>query len=383
MAAAEDSERTAWREANRGFIARRYPISAVREQLERPRVLDRPTWRASCEMGWLAVLLGAAEGGLGGDPELVVSLAEELGRAVNPAPLLGCGLSAAVIARDPSLDRDVLARLLDGTLCCAWCLLEGDGPWSAEAVHAVTEATGRTTTLTASKVYVIDADLADVLLLTVRDGGGLRNFLLPVSAPGVRILTARGLDLTRRLSRVELDAVTLAEHPRADPTTVESAVRHGLRLGATLCCADAVGVAERLLEMTVAYATDREAFGRPLAGFQAVKHACANMLCTVEGARVATQNAARHLGLGDGVREPIGAEAERRAEWASSVSKGWVGEACARLAGQALQLHGGIGFTWEHDLHLYLRRAHADAALFGSSAWHRDRLGAEVMRAAS
>jgi alkylation response protein AidB-like acyl-CoA dehydrogenase len=380
--AANDAERAAWQEATRGFLTRHYPIGAVRAQLERPRQLDREIWQRACEMGWTALFVDAGDGGLAGDPELVVSLAEELGRTVNPSPFLGCALSAAVIAADRTLDRDTLAGLLDGSVCCAWCVLDGDGPWSAAAIQAEAVRAGSATgggglALTGAKSYVLDVDLADVLLVSVRVDGAMRNFLLPASAPGVTVSTARGMDLTRRIGRVEFDRVALPASAAA-PADAEAAVRHGLRLGAVLCCADATGVAERLMEMTVAYVSDREVFGRPLATYQAVKHACADMLCTIEAARVATSNAALHLQLSGSSSES--AEAEAEAERATSVAKGWVGEACARLAGEALQLHGGIGFTWEHDLHLYLRRARADEALFGSSAWHRDRVGADLMR---
>jgi alkylation response protein AidB-like acyl-CoA dehydrogenase len=385
---ATDAERAAWQEANRGFLARNYPPTSVREQLERPRQLDRRTWRLACEMGWTAIFADARDGGLAGDSELVVGLAEELGRAVNPSPFLGCALSAAVISADPSLDRATLAGLLDGSLCGAWCALDGDGPWSAEAIRAeAVEAQSGVggdgaLRLTTGKSYVLDADLADVLLVSARVDGVLSNFLIPASAPGVTITTARGMDLTRRISRVELDGVVLRAGAGSDPADGEAAVRRGLRLGAVLCCADATGVAERLMEMTVAYVSDREVFGRPLATYQAVKHSCADMLCTVEAARVATRNAALHLQLSGPVAgHPPDDEAQ--AERATSIAKGWVGEACARLAGEALQLHGGIGFTWEHDLHLYLRRARADEALFGSSAWHRDRVGAEIMQSAA
>jgi alkylation response protein AidB-like acyl-CoA dehydrogenase len=147
-----------------------------------------------------------------------------------------------------------------------------------------------------------------------------------------------------------------------------TAVRRGLQLGALLVCSDAIGAAERLMEMTVAYALQREVFGRTLASYQAVKHKCADMLCGIEGSRVAAADAARRL---------AGADTEALAAAAASIHvlKSFAGESCSRIAGEALQLHGGIGFTWEHDLHLYLRRIKADQALFGSVGWHRDALG--------
>jgi alkylation response protein AidB-like acyl-CoA dehydrogenase len=225
--------------------------------------------------------------------------------------------------------------------------------------------------LTGSKAYVLDADIADVLLVSARSGGVLRNMLVPAAAPGVRITRARGLDLTRSVSRVDFGDVVVAASPVWDPQGSERAIRRGLALGALLACADAIGAAQWLMEATVAYTMQREVFGSVLAGYQAVKHKCADMLCGLEGSRVATLDAARAIGEEAGSDAGPGTAAMR----AVHVAKSFAGEACSRIAGDALQLHGGIGFTWEHDLHRYLRRVTADEGLFGSVQWHCDQLG--------
>ncbi len=310
MAATGSSELL--REATRGFLAREAPLSAVRASLERPRTLDRAAWARAASMGWIAALLPEEHGGLGVDLTSAVTIAEELGRGLCGGPFLGCALAAWAWPE--------LAGLAGGETTAAWCALEaGDGAAGGDArVSGVAR-------------HVFDADVADVLVVTA----GGRAYL--VAASDVSVERERGVDLTRTISTVTLDSAPATPIAAADPRP----------LGALLAAADAVGVAARLLEMTVEYAKQRTTFGRTLASYQAVKHKCADMLCDIEGSRAAVTAAAA---------EP--------SERAITIAKAYATERCARVAGEALQIHGGIGFTWEHDLHLYLRRAKADEAMF-------------------
>jgi alkylation response protein AidB-like acyl-CoA dehydrogenase len=284
-----------------------------------------------------------------------------------------------VIASDPALAEDpILPSVLDGSSCCAWCVAEGAHAWTPEAVAMVAESHAGGLRLAGVKEYVIDADVADVLVVSARVDGALCNLLVPAGTPGVTVSTARGLDLTRSISTVRFDDVVVPVAAGWDAAGAEHAVRFGLGVGTLIAGADAIGAAQRLMEMTVEYALAREVFGRPLAGYQAVKHKCADMLCGIEGSRVAAVAAAEALAE-EGER---GGEAMEAATRALHVLGSFAGEACSSIAGEALQLHGGIGFTWEHNLHLYLRRIKADEALFGSIAWHRDELGRETIRCA-
>jgi alkylation response protein AidB-like acyl-CoA dehydrogenase len=304
MAATDSSELL--REATRGFLAREAPLSAVRAGLEQPRTLDRSAWARAARMGWIAALVPEEHGGLGVDLVSAVTIAEELGRGLYGGPFLGCALAGTAWPE--------IAELADGETTAAWCELEitGEG-LSGDARH------------------VFDADVADVLVVATARGAYL------VGAEHARVEPEPGLDLTRRISTVTLDNAPATPVAAQDPRP----------LGALLAAADAVGVAARLLEMTVEYAKQRTTFGRTLASYQAVKHKCADMLCDVEGARAAVTAAAA---------EPT--------DRAITIAKAYATERCARVAGEALQIHGGIGFTWEHDLHLYLRRAKADEAMF-------------------
>jgi len=299
------------REATRGFVAREAPLTAVRAGLEKPRALDRDAWRRAAEMGWIAALAPEEHGGLGVDLGSAVTIAEELGRGLYGGPFLGCALAAWAWPE--------IAGLADGDTTAAWCALEGGDAGTAPA------------RLSGVARHVFDADVADVLVVSAGD----RAFL--VAAEHARIEPEPALDLTRTISTVTLD----------DAPATPVAARDPRLLGALLAAADAVGVANRLLEMTVEYAKQRTTFGRTLASYQAVKHKCADMLCDVEGSRAAVTAAAA---------EP--------SERAITIANAYATERCARVAGEALQIHGGIGFTWEHDLHLYLRRAKADQAMF-------------------
>jgi alkylation response protein AidB-like acyl-CoA dehydrogenase len=376
VAALDSADRVAWREANRGFIARAYPIEQARARLEQTIPFDRSRWRHACEMGWISGLVSPERGGLGAGPELFADLCEELARGLVGDPVAGCALSASVIADDPSLGSEsILDELIDGSACCAWCIAEDDRPWNAGGVSLELQSGPDGFVLSGSKSYVLDADVADHLLVSARSDGSLCNVVIPSDAAGVRITRARGLDLTRSICRVDFDHVQVARPAGWDRSASSAAVSRGLALGTLLACADAIGAAERLMELTVTYTMQREVFGRVLASYQVVKHKCADMLCGIEGSRVASSEAARELAdaSGDDARSLVAAARSVH------VLKSFAGERCSWIAGEALQLHGGIGFTWEHDLHLYLRRIKADQALFGTVAWHRDALGRMVV----
>jgi alkylation response protein AidB-like acyl-CoA dehydrogenase len=373
----DEPARESWQAANRGFIARTYPIELTRSGLEQPRALDRQRWSDACAMGWIAGPIAVERGGLGVALEFLVDLAEELGRGLVGDPYTGCVLSAAVIATDPALRDDlILPSLLDGSSCCAWCVAEDDRVWTPERVAMVAHPDRGGLRLSGIKQYVVDADVADAFVVSARVDGRLRNLLVPARTAGVSVSTARGFDLTRSISTVRFDDVRLPVADRWDARAAEHAVRFGLGLGTLVVAADAIGAAQRLMEMTVEYVLAREVFGRPLASYQAVKHKCADMLCGIEGSQVAALAAARSLAFAG---EP-GGHAMDAATRALHVLGSFAGEACSQIAGEALQLHGGIGFTWEHDLHLYLRRIKVDEALFGPIAWHRDELGRETIR---
>jgi len=372
-----DDEQQQLAESTRGFLARHYPPAGVRAVLEAERVPDPDGWRRAAEMGWVAVLAPAAVSGLDAGPPEATVVAEELGRAVNWTPFLGNALACAALAgvgraaaapAPGTPAAALLERLVAGETTAAWAGPEPGGEsWGAVRIGSEARRHGDGFVVDGAKRLVADADLAAELVVTARLDGELVDFLVPAAAPGVTVEPARTLDLTRRFPTVRLDRVEVggdARVARAGASPFDSV----LDLAAVLVAADAVGAAERLLEMTVEYALGRIAFERPIGSYQAVKHFCADMLLRVEAARAAVRNAALRLGAGD----PGAARAV-------AVAASYTADATTWIAGTALQVHGGIGFTWEHDLHLFLRRIDADAALFGGAREQRRRLAEMVL----
>jgi alkylation response protein AidB-like acyl-CoA dehydrogenase len=294
----------------------------VRAHTAAGRGFDPELWRAMCEQGWIGIEVPEARGGVGlGTVEAAV-LVEELGRHAAPAPLVPALLAADALAR--AGDDEWFERIVagDALACVAW-----------DPRHPVP--------------YAPSADVAIVL-----DGE-------TVYAVGLDERPARqpAMDLTRELGWLPFDAT----RARVIGGAVEA--RRLLDRGAALTAADLLGSASQALDMAVAYAKDRVQFDRPIGSFQAVKHRCADMLVDVEGMRSTVYWAAWCLGAGDA-----------EASIAASTAKTWCADASKRVMSSALQVHGGIGFTWEHDLHFFLKRAQLDQVDFGDAVFHRARL---------
>jgi alkylation response protein AidB-like acyl-CoA dehydrogenase len=374
-----DAEQQQLLESTRGFLARHYPLADARAVLEGERAVDPEGWRRAAEMGWTAILAGAELSGLEAGPPEATVVAEEIGRAVNWAPFLGNALAVAALAgppgrrnklRDGSAAAMLLERLVAGEASAAWAGPEPRGEsWGAGEIGTEARRGGEGFVIDGAKRLVVDADLATDLVVTARLDGELVDFVVPVATAGVSVEPARTLDLTRRFPTVRLDRVAVDAGARVTGAGAGAASPYDrmLDLASVLVAADSVGAAERLLEMTVSYSLDRIAFERPIGSYQAVKHFCADMLLRVEAARAAVRNAALSLGADD-------PDAPRDVAIAGS----YAADATTWIAGVALQVHGGIGFTWEHDLHLFLRRIEADAALFRSARAHRRRLAEMV-----
>jgi alkylation response protein AidB-like acyl-CoA dehydrogenase len=325
-----DDQRAIQRTA-RDFLASAYPPAEVRRlAYETPRGFDDEGWAAICELGWPALLVPEEHGGLGlGVVELAV-VQEELGAALAPSPFLSTVAAAAVIA-DAGSDEQ-RARWLPA-------LAAGE---ARGAVATVLDDVGWTA--------VPDADGADVIVVLEKDAWALAT---DTSAEAVE-----ALDTTRRLWRVRAGG-------ELDPLPGEGARAYDVV--AVALAAESVGVARRAMDMAVQYAKEREQFGRPIGAYQAVSHACAQMLLEVEGARSTTLYAAWALD-----HEP------ESGPLAASMAKAYASDAGWRVPASALQVHGGIGFTWEHDLHLWLKRGKANAYMWGDARTHRARVADQI-----
>ena len=349
------------RDAARKFLATASPPSVARAAMASTDAHDPARWRALAKLGWLGILVPADLEGQGGDFLDMAVVLEESGKALLPGPFFASAVLATLALRDagsaaqrtrllPALARgERVATLARGVSGDAAVTLRTDG-----------RVTGRVP-------FVMDAASADLLVVVARrESGAPALALVERTAAGVGVLPLATVDMTRRLAALELHDVAAEELTAAEPDAVLR------RLGDHACAGlalELVGVGQRALELSVAYAGERMQFGRPIGSFQAVKHRCVDMMVQVETARSLAYYAAWAV-----------AEAADDATRAAAMAKAYAGEMAKTVTSDAIQVHGGIGFTWEHDLHLYYRRALAADAAFGAAPAHRETIVAPLVR---
>ncbi len=362
-------ERDDLRATARSLLGRESSSPAVRAVIEAEPGYDAGLWDTMVELGWTGIHVAESHGGAGcGFGDLAVVL-HELGRAITPSPLLASAVLAATAlahAAHAAAAAPHLAALATGEAIGAVALAGADGSYEPSRLTAVWRADGASVRLDGVSGFVLDADVASVIVVAARDATGAPAMVIAdPRSPRIRVEPTPSVDQTRRMFRVSFDDVAVPAgqllcEPGPDAHRLIGLV---LAAGVVAASCDAAGVAEHVLEITVRYATERVQFGKPIGSFQAVKHHCANMAIAVESSRAASRAAADQL---DG--EPAGWAA------AAAVTASYVGPACAEACALGLLVHGGIGFTWEHDIHLYLKRAKLDEVLFGTPSWHRRRL---------
>ena len=342
-------EQAALREVSRSMLAVSCPPQLVRSLAAAGTDVDDKLWQRGTELGWTGLAVPEEHDGAGQGLVELCLVAEELGRAAAPGPFADSALAGLALARLGGAKPGLLAALASGELKAS---LACHGPVTGRY-------DGDELVLSGRAGAVQSAAAADWFLVLVSGDAGHRLVLVDRASAAVE--PRRTLDETRRWYDVVLDGVRVraADVVSADDTKIQWLTD----AAAVLSAADSLGAGERLLEMTVGYVKVREQFGRPLGSFQSVKHKVADMLTTLKGARAATYYAA--MALDAGVAD---------ATVAASVAKAFTAEGVAALAGEALQTHGGIGFTWEHDLHLYLRRVKVNEMLYGAPAEHYERI---------
>jgi alkylation response protein AidB-like acyl-CoA dehydrogenase len=365
-------EQSFFQETTRRFLESEAPLTAVRDLYDDPSGFDRDWWRRGAELGWTAFLVPEDDGGgtlSGGGLADLAIVAEEFGRLVSPGPLLPTNLVAAALAACGSPDQraEVLPGLVSGDAVAAWCLKEPGRGWRPSEIdlEARPAADDDGFVLSGAKTMVEAAPTADWFLVTARSGGELVQFVLPRDTPGLAVTPLNGLDFVRRFGRVDFVDVVAPASARVGDGDAIAAVERQLQIGATLECAQMAGAADRVLEYTVEYAFDRYSFGRQLASYQALKHRFADMKLWLEASHATVEGAAE--ALDDGA-----ADAARLV----SAAKAYVGDHIPELVQDCVQIHGGIGVTWEHDIHLYLRRVTLGRSLYGTPDEHRERLAA-------
>jgi alkylation response protein AidB-like acyl-CoA dehydrogenase len=362
-----NDEQRAIQETARDFLAARFKSERMREIAASDDGTDTTAWQSMAELGWPGLALPEEWGGQGlGVVELAVVF-EEMGKAMAPSPLFSntvVGIALAECGSDEQRER-WLRPLAEGALRGTMATVDAGSSATPGAFTLEARADGDGVVLDGEKVLVPDVAGADILLVPTSDG---RRHIVEAGAAGVTVTPEVSIDTTRRLSSVRFEGVRVgaeATLPGAGPDYAPVFDR-----GCVALAAESTGVAQRALEMAVSYAKDRQQFGRPIGSYQAVSHRCAQMLLETENSRSAVYGAAWAAGA-----EP------QSLPRAASIAKAYASDAGWRVPDASIQVHGGIGFTWEHDLHFLLKRGRANAALFGDAKWHRERVAEAVLAA--
>lgn len=358
------------RDAVRRFCTDHFDEAAVRRIMESDPPVDRALWaRLGGELGVLGLAVPEADGGVGGNLVDHAVAVEQFGAALVCGPVFGTVYLSvpALVAAPSGPARDhLLTDLIEGTRTAAFAAAESAGALAPDAVPVTADGD----TLTGTLPRVVDGSTADVILVAARASGGVSLYAVDATAVGVTRTPLTTLDLTRPQAAVMLsDApATLIAGPEEAPRVIE----HALHVGAALLAVEQVGAAQHLLDLAVDYAKSRIQFGRPIGSFQAVKHRLADMLVDAEHARSTAYHAV--WALTDGSDD---------AALCTAMAQAVCSAALSRIAADTIQVLGGIGFTWEHQAHLYFKRATTNAALLGSAEQHRARVADLVLDTAT
>ena len=355
------------RAAARDFLADRCPPSRVRQMLESAEGYSPELWREMAGLGWMGLAFPEEYGGSGmGFIDLAILL-EEMGRACLPGPFFSSVVLGGMTILDAG-SRDQKQQLLPpvarGESIITLALTEPGGGYDAAAIATTATPGGDGYTISGTKLFVPDAHLADSLLCVARAPGssgeaGISIFIVPAGTPGISLRPLATIS-GDRLFEVKFEAVRVPAAGRLGPPEGWPVVQRTLDRAAVARSCDIVGAIQRVLEMTLDYARERRQFNRPIGSFQVIQHYCAQMATDVDGARFVTYQAAWRLGEGLPCRADI------------AVAKVWTGEAYERVITLAHQIHGAIGCTIDHDLHLFTRRGKAAQLSFGSADYHRE-----------
>jgi alkylation response protein AidB-like acyl-CoA dehydrogenase len=359
-------EQRSLRTAVRKFSAANFDEATVRRLMESEPRFDPAVWRRlGSELGVLGMSVPEADGGVGGSLVDQAVAVEEFGAVLACGPLFGTvylAIPALVACPAGSARDDLLAALVEGERTAAFAVPDRAGALDPSALTVTADGD----TLTGVVERVVDGDSASEFLVAATGSGGVSLYAVAADAPGVQRTPLVTMDPTRPQATVAFDGA--AGRLLAGPQEAERVITHALQVGAALLATEQVGAAQHLLDLSVDYAKSRLQFGRQIGSFQAIKHKLADMLVDLEHARSAAYHAV--WALSDGSDDPA---------LAVSIAQALSSAALQRIATDTIQVHGGIGFTWEHQAHLYFKRAATDAALLGSAEQHRSRVADMVL----
>ena len=353
----------------RSFLEEKSPESAVREQMDTEQGFDPDVWaQMSEQMGLPALTIPEEYGGQGFTRIEQVVVLEEMGRSLLCAPYFSSAVMAAntlMLSGDESAKQAYLPGIASGETRGTFAFTEQNGRWDEPGVTMAATAKNGAWRLDGVKMYVLDGHTADLLIVAARTSGGVSLFTVDPGAAGLTRTALSTMDQTRKQAKLTfegVEATLIGEEGQGWPV-----LEGVLDLASVALAAEQVGGAQRCLDMSVEYAKVRVQFGRPIGSFQAIKHKCADMLLEVESAK----SAAYYAGW-------CAAEMNDELAQVASLAKSYCSEAYFHAAAENIQIHGGIGFTWEHPAHLYFKRAKSSELLFGDPTYHRELLAQRI-----
>jgi alkylation response protein AidB-like acyl-CoA dehydrogenase len=365
------------RTSARQFLERECPPDMVRRWSDDPQGYSPDLWQTMAALGWMGLVLPETYGGSGLSFVDLTILMEEMGRVLLPAPFFSSIALGALTLLETGSDeqrQQMLPRLVRGETKVCVALLEADGRYDPRGISMRASIRGNRATLNGTKLFVVDAHVSDYIICVARTRGGrdpesgISLFVLDITSPGIACTPLMSIDQTRGLCEVSFTRVgvsleaMLGGRDAAWPT-----LQRALDKATVALCAEMVGGAEKAMEMCVDYGKTRVQFGHPIGSFQAVKHKIADMKVWVENAKSVVYYAAWAV-------DRDAPEASR----AASMAKAYCSEMYTQVTADGIQVHGGVGFTWDHHMHLYFKRAKSSEVLLGDSTWHRERTAALI-----
>jgi alkylation response protein AidB-like acyl-CoA dehydrogenase len=369
LTAIDDTDQRQLRFTARGFFEKYSDETAVRSAMESTEGFDRALWkRMADELGLQGLVIPDRFGGSELSFVDVQIVMEEMGRALVCAPLLSTAVlcaTALLAANDEHRCTELLPQIASGSVIAALAFADPQGRWNPADTAVGGIRCARGWTISGERRYVLDGAAADVVLVAAATAEGPSLFAVDARAQGCQTAPLQTLDMTRRQANLTFNSVSAQLIGRAG--AADDYLRAAVNSGLAALAAEQVGGARRLLEMSVEYAKVREQFGRPIGSFQAIKHKCADMLVEVESSTSAAYAAGAAI-----------AEGSTEAALLASLAKAYCSEAYCHVAAENIQIHGGIGFTWEHPAHLYFRRAKSTEMLLGTPTYHHERMLEEL-----
>ena len=358
----------------KSLLTKEAPISLVRELMDSEHSCSEELYSKMAELGGTGLIFPEEYGGMGMDIVSLCVLLEEQGRALAPTPFLSSVVMAGICileAGSAAQKEEYLPSIIDGSKIGTLAFFENNGQWHASDVSLEAKANGDEFVLTGTKRFVPDAGRADFLIVPAKVSGdeGVTLFLVDPKAPGVTVRGVAYSDQTRKVFEISLDGVKLSTKDMLGKCGKSTAaLARVLDITRVALCAEMTGGAQAVLDMSVEYATTRKQFGVAIGSFQAIQHKCADMYVAVEGSRSATYYSAWSL-----------QEHTDKSSIDAHKAKAFCSDAFNLVSAHGIQIHGGFGYTWEADLHLYFKRCRASEEAFGNGSWNREQIAASLL----